>query len=472
MIPLTAARIAEICGGRLHSGDPDRTAWGVTIDSRALAAGDCFIAIVGPRDDGHRYAQQALAAGASVLVLQRPEICGRLVNSGDAGIVLVEDGTRALQALARYVRDRIDPLVVAITGSVGKTTTKTLTHALLAGTHPTHATPGNFNNHWGLPLSLLGLRPEHTWMVAELGMSAAGEIRALASLARPHVAVITNVAPVHMANFDSLDGVAAAKRELAESLDSDGVLLVNADDPRTAAMGREMEGRVGRVVTFGQGRGADVRADRLAAANSGWDFDLLLPDGIRVPVHLPLPGEHSLANFLAAAAVAHALGIPADTIAERAETLELPDKRGQIHRTERFWIFDDSYNASPTAMMRALDTLAGLPGGGRRVLAAGDMLELGSWSEDAHREVGLHAAQLGVDLVVTVGPLARDIAHGAREGGVDGDAVLSFSTPEEAAEALIARIQPGDRILVKGSRAVRMERLTRALLEAPERGAA
>lgn len=467
MIPLSANEVVRITSGQPIGGRADRQATGVAIDSRAIHQDDCFIAIIGPRDDGHRYAQQAVASGATILLLQRREICDQIVNTTGAAVVLVPDTTAALQALARHVRSVIDPLVVAITGSVGKTTTKTLTHALLAPIRRTHATPGNYNNQWGLPLSLLGLRPGDEWMVAEIGMSAPGEIRALARLARPRIGVITNVAPVHMANFESLAEVAAAKQELAEELPGDGTLIVNADDARTAAVAEAMRGRLGRTLTFGLAAEAAVRAEGLRAAGSGWSLELALPDRDRAPVRLPLPGEHSVANFLAAAAVAHALGITAGDIALRAAGLELPSMRGQIHHTAGgFSVMDDSYNASPTAMMRAIDALAGLPGNGRRILAAGDMLELGSWSEEAHREVGLHAAQSGIDLVVTVGPLARDLGHGARAGGLPDERILAFSTSEDAAPVLGELVRAGDRVLVKGSRAVRMEVVTRALLAA------
>lgn len=467
MIPMSARAIADITGGELVTGNPGSTACGVVIDSRAIGEGDCFVAIVGPRDDGHRYAQQTLAAGASVLVVQRPEIVERLVNAREAGIVLVPDSTAALQALGSHLRDTVDPLVVAITGSMGKTTTKTLTHALLSPSRPTHVTPGNFNNHWGLPLSLLGLEPHHAWMVAELGMSAPGEIAALAALARPQIAVITNVAPVHMENFDSVEGVAAAKRELADALEPTGTLVVSGDDPRTDAMADARRDRVARVIRFGLHGRCDVRAERLRGANGGWELDLVLPGNPSLAVRLPLPGEHSVANFLAAAAVAHALDIGGSDIAERAARLELPARRGQIHRTSGgITVIDDSYNASPAAMMRAIDMLASLPPAGRRILVLGDMLELGAWAEDAHREVGLHAAQLGMNLLFTVGPLARDIAHGAREGGLEPDDVRSFSTPGDAAAELLRSVRPGDQVLVKGSRGVRMEGVTQALLEA------
>ncbi len=466
MIPTTGSELVTILSGELVDGDDDATCSRVVIDSRQVGPGVCFFAIVGPRDDGHRYLPQAIAGGASILVIQRPEALPHLENATHATIILVDDTTAALQALSAHVRRTINPLVVAITGSVGKTTTKALTYGLLRDSASTLATPGNFNNHWGLPLSLLGLEPGHAWMVAELGMSGPGEIALLAALAEPQIAVITNVAPVHMENFDSVGGVAAAKRELAEALSNEGTLVVNEDDARTAAIGDEFEGRVTRVLRFGTAPTADVRATGAEAVDGGWRLVLAFPGSETIAAKLPLPGEHSLSNFLAAAAVAHAVGIDIRTVAERSGSLVLPAMRGQMRRTsDGIAVIDDSYNASPAAMLSAIDTLAGSPTDRKRILAAGDMLELGSWAEDAHREVGLHAAAVGIDTLVTVGPLARDIARGAAAGGMSEGSIRSFGTSHEAADAIGTIARPGDTVLIKGSRGIRMERVTRALLD-------
>ncbi len=467
MIATTGTELTAILNGKLVDGDGDKRCCRVVIDSRQVGPEVCFFAIVGPRDDGHRYLPQAIAAGASVVVIQRPEALPHLENLTSAAIILVDDTTAALQAFSAHVRQTIDPLVVAITGSVGKTTTKALTYGLLRDSAATLATPGNFNNHWGLPLSLLGLEPDHQWMVAELGMSGPGEIRLLAALAQPQIAVITNVAPVHMENFDNVAGVAAAKRELAEALRSDGTLIVNADNAWTAAIGDEFDDRVARVLRFGTGPKADIQASDAEAIEGGWRFTLGLPGADPVPAQLPLAGEHSLSNFLAAAAVAHAVGIEAQTVAERTSGLALPTMRGQMRRTgDGIAVIDDSYNASPAAMLSAIDTLAGSITAGRRILAAGDMLELGAWAEEAHREVGLHAAAVGIDTLVTVGPLARDIALGATAGGMKEAAIHTFGTSHEAADVIRDIARPGDTVLIKGSRGIRMERVTQALLDA------
>jgi len=466
MIPTTGSELAAVLAGKLVDGNGAATCSRVVIDSRQVCPEVCFFAIVGPHDDGHRYLPQAIAGGASVLVIQRPEALPHLENATNATIILVDDTTAALQAFSAHVRQTINPLVIAITGSVGKTTTKALTYGLLRDSASTLATPGNFNNHWGLPLSLLGLEPGHEWMVAELGMSGPGEIALLAALAEPQIAVITNVAPVHMENFDSLAGVAAAKRELAEALSGDGTLIVNADDAPTARIGDEFQGRVARVLRFGTGPTADIRATDAEAVDGGWRLTLSFPGNQPVAARLPLPGAHSLSNFLAAAAVAHAVGIDVQTVADRTAGLVLPAMRGQMRRTnDGIAVIDDSYNASPAAMLSAIDTLAGSPTGRKRILALGDMLELGSWAEDAHREVGLHAAAVDIDTLVTVGPLARDIARGAAAGGMSEESIRSFGTSDEAAAAIRNIARPGDTVLIKGSRGIRMERVTRALLE-------
>ncbi len=469
MIPMSAVELAEVLGRPIEAGNASNQVTRVVIDSRQVQQGDAFVAIVGPRDDGHRYLPQALASGASAVVVSRRDVLDHLVNPHEAGIVHVDDTTTALQRLAKHVRDVVEPTVVAITGSVGKTTTKALTHALLRATESTHATPGNFNNQWGLPLSLLGLRPGHRWMVAELGMSAAGEIAELTRLARPSIGVITNVAPVHMENFDDLAGVAAAKQELADELPPECTLIVNADDPLTAAMGSRRRQRGAPTLCYGVHVDAEISAHDIETATSGWSFELRCSSSDMATVQLPLPGAHSISNFLAAATVASVLGIDAATIAARASELMLPAMRGQVHHTDLgVVVIDDSYNASPAAMLTALETLAATAGHGRKILALGDMLELGSWAEDAHREVGLHAAHLDVDRLVTVGPLARDIGHGARAGGMSADAIAAFSASDEAAEAIESIVRPGDTVLVKGSRGIRMERIVHTLLESSD----
>jgi len=362
------------------------------------------------------------------------------------------------------VRKRVNPLVVAITGSIGKTSTKHFATEVLQERFDVHSTPGNLNNHWGLPLSLLGLEEHHEIMVAELGMSGPGEIRTLARVASPRIGVITNVAPVHMEFFESVEDVAAAKAELAEELPPEGILIVNADDPRTAAMAVRFAQRVERVLTFGRGADADIKAIGAVESDDGWRFRLDIAGSEPVSVLLPLSGSHTLMNFLAAASIAHALGITPKTIAVRAQRLSFPAGRGETYELDNgVRIIDDSYNASPVAMVQSLDRMASLPAAGRRIFAAGDMLELGAWAEEAHREVGEHAARLGVDILIAVGDCADFFSSGAEAGGMGADRIFCFATAEDAGRALATEVRAGDLVLVKGSRGIHMERLIEAL---------
>lgn len=461
MIPLTAGQIADVLGARLARGNENAAAGAVSIDSRRIGPGECFFAIAGERFDGHDFAGAALEDGAAVLVLERVP---HDLPQGDAAVLVVDDTTAALQTLAAWLRRELDPTVVGITGSLGKTTTKELCAALLRLRYRVHATPGNLNNHWGVPLSLLGLEPHHDVMVAEMAMSAPGEIRALARIAQPDVGVITNVAPAHMQNFADLEAVAAAKGELAEELPSSGTLIVNADDARTAAMSA-LAPRISRVLRFGRAQDTDVRAAGVQSTPDGWRFDLVI-GGDPLPVQLHLPGEAGIANFLGAAATAWAVGVEPEAIAAHAVELRpLPD-RGAVHRLDHVTLLDESYNASPVAMKAALDTLAALPTASRHIAVLGDMLEMGAWTAQVHREVGEHAAAGDVDLLVAVGAFAGFIVEGAAGAGMDADSILEFETADEAATWLAPRLITGDTVLVKGSRAVHLEHVVSAVTAA------
>lgn len=462
MIRMTASELSQACGGRLVHGTPEVEIEAVVIDSRNVTPGACFFAIVGARTDGHEYIEAAITAGASALVVHQDP--GQQARDDEVAIIEVDNTTAALQSLAAGIRKHVAPRVIAITGSIGKTSTKHFIAALLQGRWEVHSTPGNLNNHWGLPLSLLGLEEHHEIMVAELGMSARGEIRDLARIASPEIGVITNVAPVHMEFFSSIEDVAAAKAELAEELPTTGTLIVNAADPRTASMATRFSQRVKSVLTFGHDVEADVRAINAVENGDGWRFQLDITGLDPVDVFLPLTGRHTLMNFLAAAAIAHALDTPPTAIAARAMHLTFPAGRGESYDLENgVRVIDDSYNASPMAMMQSLDRLVGLPAVGRKILAAGDMLELGIWSEDAHRDVGKYAARQGIDLLVAVGEYADLLAAGAEAGGMAADRISRFATADEAGRALAEEAEAGDLVLVKGSRAIHMERIIEAL---------
>jgi UDP-N-acetylmuramoyl-tripeptide--D-alanyl-D-alanine ligase len=420
---------------------------GVSIDSRTLQPGQLFFAIAGPRFDGHGFLTEAAGRGAAAAVVHRD-----VDPPPGLPLIRVADTTRALGDLARHWRTAAALPVVAITGSVGKTTTKDMTAALLALRGPVLKTEGNLNNQYGLPLTLLGLRPEHTAAVLELGMSAAGELRALCAIARPDIAVITRVAPVHLEFFDSVDAIAEAKAEVLDGLRTDGVAVLNGDDPRVRRVG---EARPQRIVWFGRDRRYHVSAERWRGTPFGMRFDLRM-GGQTVDIALPLPGPHFVMNFLAAAAVAHVQGIAPEAMAEAATRMTAGRHRGEVRRLgQGVTLLDDCYNSSPDALEAAVVGL-GMAPGRRRVAILGDMLELGPTGPALHRERG---AALGdrVDVVVGVGPLAKELLEGARRAGLPAKSLHHFDDASAAAAAIAAIVESGDAVLVKASRGIRLE---------------
>jgi UDP-N-acetylmuramoyl-tripeptide--D-alanyl-D-alanine ligase len=447
-------------GGAWTTGDPSGLRFtGVSIDSRTAAPGDLFVAIKGPRFDGHDFLAAAAAGGARAALVHREA-------AAPAGLPLfrVADTTAALAALGSHRRQQAAIPVVAVTGSAGKTTTKEMTAALLARRGPVLKTEGNLNNQYGLPLTLLRLGPAHRHAVLELGMSAAGELRGLSALARPDVAIITLVAPVHLEFFDSVDAIADAKAEILEGLSADGLAVLNGDDPRVRRVGEAFRARGGRVAWFGRDRAYAASAENWRGTVHGMRFDLRL-GGRTVDVALPLPGPHFLSNFLAAAAAAHHLGLTPDEIAESALELKAARHRGQVLRLgQDVTLLDDCYNSNPAAVEAAVAALD-MSARGRRVAILGDMLELGPSGAELHRETGRRVAGR-LDALAAVGPLAAHFLQGAREGGIGAAALFAWPDSATAAAQAAGLVRPGDAVLVKGSRGVRMEQIVDALTAA------
>jgi UDP-N-acetylmuramoyl-tripeptide--D-alanyl-D-alanine ligase len=456
---LTLAEVAAVTGGTLVAaplGRPEATpVASVSIDSRTLQPGALFVAIRGPRFDGHAFLGEAAAKHAAAAL-----VSSDVAAPPGLPVVRVPDTVRALGELAGHVRRSTSIPVVAVTGSVGKTTTKDMAAHLLSTRGPVLGTEGNLNNQYGLPLTLLRLRPEHTAVVLEMGMSAPGEIRALTRIAAPDVAVITRVAAVHLEFFPSVDAIADAKAEILEGVPPGGAAVLNGDDPRVARIGRTFGGR---VVWFGKDRRFDVSAERWRGTAAGMRFDLRL-GGRTVDVALPLAGPHFVVDFLAAAAAAHALGVSAEAMAEAALSLVPARHRGEVRPLgDGVVLLDDCYNSSPEALEAAVVALGLLPGR-RRVAVAGDMLELGPAGVELHRECG-RAMAGRVGLVAGVGPLAAQIVAGAREEGVAEENLFHFADADAAAAALAAGVVvAGDAVLVKGSRGVRLEKVVDALV--------
>ena len=452
--------------------DPLARLAGVSIDSRTVGRGELFIAIHGPQHDGHRFVAAALEAGAAAAVVSR-ERFGEYPDSIRPKLLGVADTLGALQDLARAVRRAWGQRLAAVTGSAGKTTTKEILAALLRTKLRVLKSEGNLNNEYGLPLALLQLEPEHQAAVVELGMSHRGELRRLAQIAEPQVGVVTCVAPVHLEFFASLDEIALAKRELIEGLApaatqnaeksgrAGSVAVLNADDPRVA---RFSEVAPGAVLTFGFGEGAQFRAENIMDRGAdGSAFDFISPAG-RARLELPLPGRHNIANALAALAAASVWGLGVEAAQRAFPEISAGEMRGRLLRFEPgFAVINDSYNSNPAALRAMLELLAHTAGYRRRVLAAGEMLELGPASASLHRETGAAAAALHLDWIVAVQGQASEIAAGAIDAGMPPERARFFATSAEAAAFVAEIVEPGDLLLVKGSRGVKMERVVEAL---------
>jgi UDP-N-acetylmuramoyl-tripeptide--D-alanyl-D-alanine ligase len=451
---LTLADVLAATGGALATPAAGGITFAsVSIDSRTIDAGALFVAVRGPRFDGHDFLDEAAYRGAAGALVHRD-------SPAPAGLVRVRvaDTTQALSDLARHVRREADLPVVGVTGSVGKTTTKDMTAGLLATRGPVLKTEGNLNNQYGLPLTLLRLRPGHTAAVLEMGMSAPGELRALARLAEPDVATITRVAPVHLEFFPSVDAIAEAKAEILDGLRPGGAAVLNGDDPRVRAIGERFSGH---KVWFGRDRRHDVSAEGWRGTAFGMRFDLRL-GGRVVEVAMALAGPHFVTSFLAAAAAAHVLGVAPEAMAEEAAGFRPAPHRGEVRRLgEEVVLLDDCYNSSPEALEAAVVALSLAPGR-RRVAVLGDMLELGPTGAMLHRERG-RALAGRVDALAGVGPLAREILEGAREAGIPAASLHHFRTSEEAAAAVDSFVRPGDAVLVKASRGVRLEAVVDAI---------
>jgi UDP-N-acetylmuramoyl-tripeptide--D-alanyl-D-alanine ligase len=441
---MSLSAIAVWTHGRLLGGDTEIT--GVAIDTRKLRTGDLFVAIKGERVDGHDYLAEAAARGAVAALVTR-KVDSALPQ------VLVDDTALALGDLASAVRAQRDVRVVGITGSNGKTTVKTLVASILSRHGRTHVSAGNYNNELGLPLSLLAMPRDTEYAVLEMGAGKPGDIGYLAAIARPDIGLVTLIAPAHLARMGSIEGVAETKGALYEALPADGIAIINADDGFARFFGGLAGAR--KVLRFGLEQPADVCADIVEQRVDGSRFVLSTPQG-DAEVALPLPGRHNIANALAATAVALALEVPLDTIVAGLE--QVPGVAGRLRRETMaggWTLIDDSYNANPSSMAAAIDTL--LLAGGERWLVLGDMAELGADARALHADIGARARERGVDRLFAVGPLGTATVEAF---GADG---AHFDDKATLIAALQAQLHAGVTCLVKGSRSAGMEQVVAAL---------
>lgn len=450
-----AEELAQITGGQLVVRSP-RPIRGAAVDSRIVNPGELFVALPGERTDGHEFLAAAVARGAAALLVTRlPD--GTDASLGDVTIIQVADGLAALHAVAAAWRARFDPLVVGVTGSIAKTSTKEAIAAVLGERLVTLKNEGNQNNEIGLPLTILRLGPEHEAAVFEMGMYAGGEIADLAAIARPRIGVVTAIQPVHLSRIGTLEAIDRAKGELIEALPRDGYAVLNADDARVRRMATRTDAP---ALTYGFAADADVRAeDARSAGMDGMRFTLSTQGG-SVPVSVPTLGRLAVHNALAGAATGIAAGLSLEAIAAGLAMGWSAPHRTELVRAGGVTIVDDSYNASPASVTAALDLLGGLPG--RRVAVLGEMLELGEGHESGHRAVGEAAAAVA-DLLVVVGDRATGIADGAVAAGLAPGRIVRTATRETALEVLRPRLRDGDVVLVKASRGIELDLLVDAL---------
>ena len=444
---LPLSRIAEFVSAT-GEFDHKAIAQAYSIDSRTIRPGQLFFAVKGERMDGHDFVHQAMEKGAIAAVVRKDQFARYPVKTGLLG---VDDTLVALQTLATAVRRLWAKPLIGITGSTGKTTTKEAIAHVLAARFRLLKSEGNFNNHFGLPLMLLKLEPEHDTAVIEMGMSHPGEIAALAKIALPEIGVVTNVAPVHLQFFTSVAEIARAKYELIQSLPATGTAVLNADDEYVSQFGRDFHGK---VITYGIRVPSDVRAENIEPRGpSGSVFDVVV-GACREKVTLPLVGAHNIYNALAAVAVGLERGISPSEAVSAVASLTPPDKRGQVLQLGNITVINDCYNSNPKALDAMVNALAAMPAA-RRIVVAGEMLELGPTGGDLHRRSAQYIAEKKIDILVGVRGLAKEMVEAARQAGMRAEFV---PTPEEAGEWLARETRGGDVVLLKASRGVKLEK--------------
>jgi UDP-N-acetylmuramoyl-tripeptide--D-alanyl-D-alanine ligase len=450
--------IRKAVNGKIVQGDPSSEIHNISIDSRKLEPGDLFIAIIGERFDGHNFISEAVGKGARALIVDRS-----IKAYPNIAIIRVKDTTKALQELAHYNRIRYKSLeVIGVTGSVGKTTTKDMIASILQEQYKILKSRGNYNNYYGLPLSLLSLKGNEDLAVVEMAMSNLGEIKLLTEIASPRIGVVTNVGPAHLKNLDNVNNVAKAKQELIEGLPEDGIAILNYDNDFVRGMDEAFTGK--RVIYYGLDNDADIFADNINTdeKEKNISFDVNY-NGNKISTMINKPGEHNIYNALAAIAVAREYKIDWNIIKDGLKNLNVSSLRLDIKESSGITIINDTYNANPLSMKAGINVLTDLAKD-RTIAVLGDMLELGPQEEKAHYKLGKYIARKGINELITVGKLSEIIANGAEDHGLDDSNIYRVSGNDQAVEILQNISGRGDSILIKGSRKMKMERIVDELI--------
>jgi UDP-N-acetylmuramoyl-tripeptide--D-alanyl-D-alanine ligase len=455
LVELNLNEIAENTGGEILQGLPSVTFRTFNIDSRLSQPGELFFALKAERD-GHAYISDATQKGAAGAVISQPVH----PPSPNIALIRVKDTLFALQNLAANVLETHPAKVVGITGSIGKTTTKEFAATLLNQSCNVLKSEGNYNNHIGVPLSILKIQKKNEVIVLEMGMSLPGEIHRLTQIAPPDIAVITNIHPVHLEFFNDVEEITLAKKEILDGMNPEGTAVLNGDDPAVQKISSDWKGA---KILFGLSRNNDIRAENIERIGfQGIRFNLIYGK-TKKRTEIPFIYKSFLYNYLAASAVAYALSAPLSNILAQTNNLKPLPMRGEIHRLpDDVILIDDSYNSNPVALESALKDLSEIKTK-RKVAVLGDMLELGATQVSYHREAGKHTKQYEWDVLITVGPLSRHMAAGALEAGMDDAQIISFENSDEAVNQLAFLIEPGDLVLVKGSRGTRTDKIVDSL---------
>jgi UDP-N-acetylmuramoyl-tripeptide--D-alanyl-D-alanine ligase len=461
MISFNCAQLARAVRGKLLWGSSDQIFTGVTTDSRKVAPGNLFIPLVGEKFDGHSYIEQCFNSGAAVCLTEKP-----IPQRDNAAAILVDDTARALRDLAAWHRSKYTAPVVGITGSVGKTSTKDMIHCVLSRQYEVLKTQGNFNNEIGLPLTLLNLENKHEIAVIEMGMSNFGEISRLTAIARPSIAVITNIGVSHIEKLGSQQGILKAKLEILEALKPDGLVVLNGDDPLL----KELAGKLSfRTVFYGMNPGLDCRAENYEPlGEAGSRFDISISNKTYI-VTIPVPGIHNVYNALAAIATGLEMNIPMETIIEGISNYSPGNMRQNIINCNGLKVINDAYNASPQSMQAAINVLEELSVKTRGIAVLGDMLELGAMSEELHYSVGSFIKNKKINHLITVGNYSENILRAVSDSGCSDISLRHFRSNSDALEYILSIVKNGDFILIKGSRGMKMEQIADGIVKSVEK---
>ncbi len=466
---LTVEKIQQAVKGQLTQGSPHHLLKGVSTDSRTIKAGELFVSLKGDRFDGHLFINDALAKGASGVMLNRECNLREFPSSTkDAAVIQVNDTLRALGDLASFWMQQNNATVVAITGSNGKTTTREMTATILEQSHDVLKPEHNLNNLIGVPLTLLRLNPHHNIAVVEMGMNRRGEIKRLSQIAQPHIGLITNISHVHLQYLESINTVAQAKGELFESLTSGDHAVINTDEPLVLELSRHCSAR---KLTFGINHKARVTATDVHPSDYSTNHFTLKIEGESLPITLKICGIHNIYNALAAASIATIFKLTPEQIKAGLECFTAFSGRMEISIFDQnICIINDTYNANPKSMEIALKTLARLKGKGRGIAVLGDMLELGEASETFHQHLGSLIRELSLDAVFLMGSYAEVVAESAMAQGVSEEAIYIGKTHEQIAEKLTKKVKADDCLLFKGSRGMKLEKVLARFLQMRGKG--